>query len=404
MRGLRIILSAAAMFLTLSMQANHTWYVSRSAGSNDNDGSREKPFANIQKAIDVAAAGDVVQVAEGNYFGLSDNGSIKIDKGITIKGGWSADFSERNVLIHRTYIQPTAASNATALGKGTVIIAVNQAGTCVELDGLIMDRGNTIAYCKPGEGQPEGVETAMMRPIATAGVGAPGVPETKVYTAETAIIAIQPGTKCDVIVRNCAFINGPCNGISGSTSASTVIIDNCIFVNIRMAAVELRGTSAETDSRTIFTNNTILFAWSRLKDLTDMGYGFRFLPRMASHLDHNVIGCCTFAGLDSPATKEQKPEIDCRHSLFFQNRQADLTLPGSGMFRRIAAADFGADNQTVTDPAIFGGAINAAYLEAFLQLPVAIPSNPPMFANHYPVEDALRLFGAVSGYGAQQPK
>ena len=27
-----------------------------------------------------------------------------------------------------------------------------------------------------------------------------------------------------------------------------------------------------------------------------------------------------------------------------------------------------------------------------------------MFANHYPVEDALRLFGAVKDYGAQVPE
>jgi len=31
-------------------------------------------------------------------------------------------------------------------------------------------------------------------------------------------------------------------------------------------------------------------------------------------------------------------------------------------------------------------------------------SKATMFANHYPVEDALKLFGAVEGYGAQLPK
>ena len=37
----------------------------------------------------------------------------------------------------------------------------------------------------------DGVETPMMCPIGTAGVGAPGVPEEKVYTTSTSIVAIS---------------------------------------------------------------------------------------------------------------------------------------------------------------------------------------------------------------------
>jgi hypothetical protein len=32
-----------------------------------------------------------------------------------------------------------------------------------------------------------------------------------------------------------------------------------------------------------------------------------------------------------------------------------------------------------------------------------IDSSASMFANRYPFEDALKLFGAVKGYGAQLP-
>ena len=410
-----IFLAIASLLLALPAPAQNsgrTWYVSQITGSNQNDGSRERPLKNIQRALDLAASGDVIRVAEGNYYGLLNSGNIKIDKGISIFGGYASDFSERDVLSHRTFIQPSATSNGTAMGQGTVQINVRQTGTLVEIDGLILDRGHSVAYHPRGEGRPEGVETGMMQPVGTAGIGAPGVPEEKVYTNESALVYINTGSRCDVTLRNCAFLNGPNYGILGSTYSTKITIDNCIFVNIRMAAVELRGASAAINSETYFEHNTVLFVWSRLKDLSDMGYGFRYMPKMDSYLDHDIIGCCILAGLDrthvdSPAAKEAERVTTCENSLFFQNRQTDLTLPGGGLARCVSVDDFddveqlkeADDNEAKTDPSIFGGAVNEAYLKGFLDA-----ASNRMFANHYPVEDALKLFGAVPGYGAQKPK
>ena len=419
------LLALAAFFVAMPFPARAVdpgntgkiWYVSRSTGSNSNAGSRENPFKNIQKAIDVAATGDVIYVAEGNYYGLLDSGNIKIDKGVSIFGGWAPDFSERDVLAHRTFIQPSASSNGSSSGQGTVQIDVMQAGTLVELDGLMMDRGNSVAYHPRGEGKPEGVETGMMQPVGTAGIGAPGVPEEKVYTSETAIVYIRTGSKCNVTIRNCAFLNGPNFGLTGSLSQAKIIVDNCIFVNNRMAAVDLTGSSTALNSETYFTNNTVLFTWSRLKDFSDMGYGFRYRPRMDSYLDHNIIACSVFSGLDrghvdSPASKEAERVTTCENTLFFLNRQADLTLPGGGMFLRVRVDDFDDVKQLAkvsgskeADEDILEEVINEAYLEGFK---AAVKKDEKggvlMFANHYPVEDALKLFGAVEGYGAQLPK
>lgn len=392
-------------------QDGRVWHVSQSTGSNGNDGSREHPLKNIQAAIDLASPGDEIRVAEGNYYGLSDAGNIRIDKGVSIVGGYAADFSERDVLRHRTFVQPTAASNASAQGQGTVQINVRQEDALVELDGLIMDRGNSVAYNPRGEGRPEGVETPMMQPVGSAGVGALGVSDPQVYTTETAIVYIQTGSKSHVAIRNCAFLNGPNYGLLGATYAAEVTVDNCIFVNIRMAAVELRGSAASANSRTHVTNSTILFVWSRLKDLGDMGYGYRYLPRMDSFLRGNILGCCVLAALDGTRTDGTGPDAQprvntCENTLFFRNRAADLLLPGENGGRRVRVEDFGrlpqadrlSGNRAVSDPAVFGGAVDEAYLKGFLD------PDTQMFANHYPVEEALRLFGAVPGYGAQIPK
>ena len=99
-----LFLAIAALLLALPAPARNvgrTWYVSQLTGSNQNDGSRERPLKNIQRAIDLASSGDVIRVAEGNYYGLQNSGIIKIDKGVSIFGGYASDFSVRDVLPSR---------------------------------------------------------------------------------------------------------------------------------------------------------------------------------------------------------------------------------------------------------------------------------------------------------------
>ena len=123
------------------------------------------------------------------------------------------------------------------------------------------------------------------------------------------------------------------------------------------------------------------------------------------------------------------------NNIFFLNRQTDLTLPGGGMFLRVSANDFDdveqlatvSGNKILTDPKVFDGKIDKAYLQGFLSLKTSSnmsadynssanqfrsalgmniqgsgSTKTTMFANRYPWEDALKLFGAMPGYGAQK--
>ena len=98
----------------LSAGAQSIYHVSRENGSNKNDGSKTAPFKNLQKALDVADDGATILVAEGNYFGMLNSGTIDIRKPVTIKGGYNGDFTERDVLKYKTMIQPSAESNGSA--------------------------------------------------------------------------------------------------------------------------------------------------------------------------------------------------------------------------------------------------------------------------------------------------
>ena len=125
------------------------------------------------------------------------------------------------------------------------------------------------------------------------------------------------------------------------------------------------------------------------------------------------------------------------HNMFFLNKRGDLALPGGGMFMMVNCEDFEEVEQLaeidgcvrLTDPSVLKGKINEAYLNGFINVSYketlsSDPNSPEnqfrqamgmnqtgkmtssatMFANRYPFEDALKLFGAIKDYGAQLPK
>ena len=164
MKNMKILVMALAAALCTSAYAD-TYYVSKETGSNRKDGlSADKPMKNLQKALDAAPAGSTILVAEGNYFGTLDCGNILVTKPVTIVGGYSTDFKTRDVLKYKTLIEPTAESNGTAKGNGTMQIKLD--GGKVVIDGLLFNRGNSIAYNGDKDpnraGKPEGVESGMM--------------------------------------------------------------------------------------------------------------------------------------------------------------------------------------------------------------------------------------------------
>jgi hypothetical protein len=88
-----------------SEQATRIIHVMKS-GSNKNDGSKEAPMKNIDKAIAKAEAGDEIRVAQGTYMGTFNIGYLETDKPIKIYGSWDDQFSEQDIVNHPTVFQP----------------------------------------------------------------------------------------------------------------------------------------------------------------------------------------------------------------------------------------------------------------------------------------------------------
>jgi len=434
--------AASSSAVAVPRASGPTYYVSRS-GSNKNDGlSPSTAVKNIQKAIDLASEGSEIRVAEGNYFGLLNKGNIIIDKPLVIMGGYNADFSERDVLKYLTTIAPDDNSNGSSQGRGTIQIrSIEKPASTLVIDGFVFNKGNAIGYNLRGEGWPEGVETPFMMREGSKGQGGPNLENKEVYTQETYFIYFDgvagKVNNLNVFIRNCTFVNGPNTTICGLLKGS-LTVDNCAFINNRVTTMDVRGPDPNAITKVNFRNNTVLFVWSYTKDLQSQGFGFRFQPGTSCTLENNIIGLTIFAGLDrthidSDANREAKRHDAVKNNIFFLNRITDLTIPGGGMLTRVKVEDFddveaiaeSSGNTSLTDPALFKGKIDEAYLNGFLSVSYkettsynpnsaantfrsamtgTMTSSVSMYFNRYPWQKALDVFGAVPGCGAQIPR
>jgi hypothetical protein len=189
-----------------------------------------------------------------------------------------------------------------------------------------------------------------------------------------------------------------------------------------------------------FKKNTVLFTWSRTSELSDMGFGVRTTANVKSELEDNIIGLSVLTGWDNTKGLDKTKKIEAKGNVFFLNRQSDAQVTKSPSVVKVKVDDFeddlegnygiekAEDNVALADPKVFNGRLNTAFLNAFLSMKysesatldagklnafrqaVGLPmqgtivSKVDMFGNRYPLEDALKLFGAMDGKGAQAIK
>lgn len=401
-------------------------YVSKDKGSNKNTGTKDAPVKNIQKAIDIANEGDIIHIATGRYFGPMDRGYLELKKSITLLGGYDADFVKRDVIKYPVLIQPTNAANATSSSKPLLDIQTeNLPGSNIIIDGLIFDKGESNSYHEK-DGKPEGVGTGVL-------MNPPGKGMSSYQTASTPLIKGRANS--DITIQNCFFLNSPNYAILLGNRRGNIVIRNNVFVANAYAAVEIFGTANKPHQTKLeLSYNTILFNWSRTRDLGDLGHAMRAMTNMDYDINHNILGLSISSAVSNTRVDPNK-EIDINDNLFFLNRNMDMTLPsGGGLFMYVKAADFeeieslksATGNKEISDLQGLKDAINKPYLEGFLSVAYketaaydpnssanlfreamgmnkkgVLTSKVSMYGNKYLLEDAFKLVGAVSGYGAQ---
>ena len=439
MKRLMFVAAVAALFAS-SLQAADL-YVSLSTGKKKNAGTKEAPLKNLWHALQTAADGDTIHLAEGVYPGNAKCNWFLIDKAVSIVGGYSADFSVRDPLVHRTMFQPLNENNdkkGTGLGIFTIQFDMSKPapkGVNMVFDGLIFDDGQAQSY-HAVKGKPEGVETGMwLEPPAK---GDTPFASSKRYLVYSATANRAEG---DITFRNCLFLNAGNIAMNLNWYKGKVVMENNVFCNNLMVGANVYSSNPQPGAvEWEFKNNTVLFTWSRTSELSDMGFGIRTTGNVNSDVEDNVIGLSVLTGWDNTKGNDKTKKIKMDGNVFFLNRQSDAQVTKSPSVVKVTVDEFEDDiednygvesaqeNESLSDPSVFKGRLNAAYLNAFLSMKysesatldagklnafrqaVGLPqqgtivSKVDMFGNRYPLEDALKLFGAVDGKGAQNIK
>ena len=455
--------SAASTTSATPAAQGKTYYVSASTGSARADGlSATSAMKDLQKAINTAQDNDVILVAEGNYLGNMDRGYIECgrfgnatqesDRGkfISIYGGYSPDFSERDVIKHVTKLQPRDQKFIAPLFNMNARRPYGYNGPegNVVIDGLVFDFGENNIYCVANvndeiTGTPnEGVLTGrFVEPDA-----APNCP--KVGYANGDEYALHLDVEGNVRVSNCIFVNCRDYGIAGLMGKGHIEISNNIFISCRYAACQIRGSVRDADIPLVsleFHHNTVLFTWTRTKVFDDMGQGFRFMNGIRTiDVHNNIFGCNSNCAVErvyyetTPAMEQAKIS-NLYDNYFFANRR-DLEIASAGAASisvpaaRIEEAEqigpkYEGNMEMPEGNDAFINAIDQPYLEGFLTLKIMSSQSynansaanqvnrlfglnqqgteivrPSMYCNKYPWEKAKDLFGKVDNYGAQMPK
>lgn len=288
------------------------------AGSKGGNGTMEKPYGTIEEAMNMGAyAGDVIHVTEGVYYGEGGSGKIVIKvNNLTLVGGYSKDFKERNPFKYQTIFvrgmdpdlineakkrghdkkwgldfTPTKASynpNAMISGEG------DSSNTII--DGFVIDGYTRNAYKQNGD--------------LKVDVGPVGTP----------LVAFnKKGCK----VRNCIIINSAGPGILMVASGkkddpeSWQEISNCVIVNTLMEAVDFRAGTFDPNNDpdggyAIIKNNTIVFVWSHLGE----GYGILIGRQTRLTIENNIIAFATDFGMNNGFGNDKAL---LKNNVFFNN-------------------------------------------------------------------------------------
>ncbi len=382
-------------------------------GKNKNDGTAAAPMKNIDKAIAKAKAGDTIAVAEGRYKGTFSVGLWELDKDLHIYGGFAKDFKSRDVQKHITLLQPDNTRFDKSGVKPFFAGKQNFKFKDLVIDGFVFEQGEMTPYEK-SKGKPDGVETGMMR------IG-PGM-----KNPDTPCLNLQGD---NIRIRHNVFVNCAGGGVRlGLDGKQGAVVENNVFVANRYAAVNSRGLKPSGIGKTVVKNNTILFTWTRAKDFQSQGYGVEVLSKTGYVIENNIIALNIGPGINS---QRFNTDIVMNGNLFWGNKKKDLWFnPSSNVSVQIDAAEFedlevendGNENKPTkldVNPAYLAGVISASYSEKVDYDPESpanlmrelfglnkqgkIQSKVTMFANRYPWKNAVGLFGAVKGKGAQKP-
>ena len=315
-------------------------YVSRKLGRNSNSGTAAEPVRNLWKALELAKDGDVIRLAGGSYRGKFNQTCFIIDKPVSIIGGYSDDFTERDYTKYVTLFRGENADNdESAPGLGVFHIefsgSEHPGDVNMRLDGLVFDDGAANAY-DDGRLPVEGLATgAWLEPPAK------GVANVRPSPARSAIYSGNRNrAQGRLAIRNCAFVNFGHAAVNVSWYDGRVVMKNNVFVNNRLAAALVTCPSQKGGLMWEFANNVVLFTWGREGEIGGTGNALRNSRGVSANIHDNLVGFSAGAGFDNIPGGVKTKLVILKDNVFFLNRAGDLLVNEGEGAKRVFVEDF----------------------------------------------------------------
>lgn len=260
------------------------------AGAEKGEGTRQRPYRGIYKALDRAKPGDVIHVAQGDYSGKLGVGYLHVrTRGLTLLGGYSADFERRSPLDHpvRVFRDPTA--QADSFDNGLLRTEGDVRGLVI--DGFVFDATGRNVYESDGDLD---VAQSMTKPPITL-------------------------DQADCHLRYSMILNtaGPAVRVSGPRSS----IEHCLILNAIQSGIDVHGRraieSVDSDTPIRIRHNAILFTWQwRGTGGSAITIGSRCQVRIENNLlgFHQGVAISNIRNFDGPVLHVLEGNV------FFQNR------------------------------------------------------------------------------------
>ncbi len=231
------------------------------AGATGN-GTKESPYGALWKALKKAQRGDVIHVAEGVYYGKGGCGHFVISvPHLTLVGGYSKDFSERNPFKYLTILErdKNYKGKLTGLGEGIIEGDERNDHSGLVIDGFVLNGETRNTYAKD---------------------------KSKIIPAKSWRGALIKANGANIKIRNCILLNPYGKGIYIKWQGQDNEISNNFILNTFYAAISTR--SAQANSRILIKNNTILFGW--FQPGNGGSYGIFIGRQGQAVIENNVIG------------------------------------------------------------------------------------------------------------------
>ncbi|HAK60825.1 MAG TPA: hypothetical protein DCO77_10650 [Nitrospiraceae bacterium] len=311
------------------------YYVSDTSGNDANSGtSPQQPMKSIPAAISAAGSGSYVHVAAGTYRVDSSAGThIILKDGLSLFGGYAADFSSRNVQSNVTSI----IDESTATGVSNVAIAANAGITSATVvDGFTVTGGSGTAS--------SAIRTNNASPLIRNNIlnGGTGASSYGVWISNGSTPLIQDNTINGGSATDWAHgiyteNSSPTierNHIDGGTSSGTFVFG--IYTTNAGGMIRnntINGGSGQ-NTRGIMADGTVAIKNNTVNGGSAVNYsaGISYVSGAVA-IENNIVfttsgsyRLCIFEtqGLEDPANLDNNDLFDCPTSLYVDFAGVDL--------------------------------------------------------------------------------